>query len=566
MRRWLLGLSLLGVGLAEAKAGDGTIAQPVLIDAFPYALKGTTVGAPSDVIDYYSCLSGLKEGGPEVIYAFQLTQPMLVTAWVEGDSGPVDIDIHLLEDLTVTNRTATGCVSRGNTIAEASLGPGTHYAVVDTYTSAAMAGAFVLRMHAIGDEWMQATIGQGVVWRARRYASVAGGPQVVHQLVTDVQVPGVSVKAVASAPACRTVSALVDSLAVKPVAAVNSGFFAVTAGVCEPFSLVKSGGAVLFYNSQRRGSFGLTQAQVPMVDLVSANSDWPAAYEAQGGVPLLVQNGSARQGTAAWTSEAISASNTSFIGINPRTWVGYDAAGRVLVGTVDGRRTNARGMSLDGLAAWLAGAEVGAVGAVNLDGGGSTTMWIAKTTPNGVVNYPSDAADQEQPNHPGSRQVSGAVLVYANPYNHPPRFQSKPVTAAAAGSRYDYDADALDLNVDDRLAYSLATPIAGAVLNPVTGELSFVPGADFPAALTVTVVATDDHGASTGQTFTLSISGTTGAGDAGNPTTPADAGAEPVPEEPRPEEHSQPVGCTSTPAGALPGLLLLWGLRRGSRR
>ncbi len=44
--------------------------------------------------------------------------------------------------------------------------------------------------------------------------------------------------------------------------------------------------------------------------------------------------------------------------------------------------------------------DIGCVDAINLDGGGSTTMW---TKEKGVVNFPSDKS--------GERSVSNALLI-----------------------------------------------------------------------------------------------------------------------------------------------------------
>lgn len=85
---------------------------------------------------------------------------------------------------------------------------------------------------------------------------------------------------------------------------------------------------------------------------------------------------------------------------NPRTIAGVDARGRILLVTVDGRSTASLGLSIAESAA-VADA-LGMRDALNLDGGGSTTM-VANGT---VVNRPSDAA--------GERPVGDAILVLPN--------------------------------------------------------------------------------------------------------------------------------------------------------
>jgi exopolysaccharide biosynthesis protein len=83
---------------------------------------------------------------------------------------------------------------------------------------------------------------------------------------------------------------------------------------------------------------------------------------------------------------------------NPRTMVGLDRQGRLLIVTADGRQPGfAEGMSLIEGARLMA--RLGAVTAINLDGGGSTAMAIEGK----LVSSPSDAT--------GERPVGDALLV-----------------------------------------------------------------------------------------------------------------------------------------------------------
>ncbi|MFJ8147963.1 phosphodiester glycosidase family protein [Streptomyces sp. NPDC096048] len=82
---------------------------------------------------------------------------------------------------------------------------------------------------------------------------------------------------------------------------------------------------------------------------------------------------------------------------NPRTLAGVDTAGRTVLVTADGRSTNSLGLSI-GESAEVA-RSLGLRDAVNLDGGGSTTM----VTNGDVINDPSDAT--------GERPVGDALLI-----------------------------------------------------------------------------------------------------------------------------------------------------------
>ncbi|RYD70766.1 MAG: hypothetical protein EOP55_21705, partial [Sphingobacteriales bacterium] len=91
---------------------------------------------------------------------------------------------------------------------------------------------------------------------------------------------------------------------------------------------------------------------------------------------------------------------------HPRSAIGIKPNGKIILLTVDGRQENAAGMSLHELTKimiWL-----GCTSAINLDGGGSTALWVKDATENGVVNYPSD---NKKWDHEGARKVANVVLL-----------------------------------------------------------------------------------------------------------------------------------------------------------
>lgn len=114
---------------------------------------------------------------------------------------------------------------------------------------------------------------------------------------------------------------------------------------------------------------------------------WPDVYETIGGNPTLVRNGEI----------LVTNENTAFHARHPRSGVGTTADGRVMFVTVDGRqRGYSIGMRLVRFARLFK--QLGADFALNLDGGGSTTMVIDGE----VANRPSDGSE---------RPVSSALLL-----------------------------------------------------------------------------------------------------------------------------------------------------------
>ncbi|HLU72505.1 MAG TPA: phosphodiester glycosidase family protein [Nonomuraea sp.] len=84
---------------------------------------------------------------------------------------------------------------------------------------------------------------------------------------------------------------------------------------------------------------------------------------------------------------------------HPRTAVGFSADGRKMyLLTVDGRQADSRGVTLDELAGMMV--ELGAANALNLDGGGSSTLLAREPgqTALKVENSPSDGGERHVPN------------------------------------------------------------------------------------------------------------------------------------------------------------------------
>jgi hypothetical protein len=132
---------------------------------------------------------------------------------------------------------------------------------------------------------------------------------------------------------------------------------------------------------------------------------WPNVLDTIGGRPMLVENG---------RNVAPTSCTGPLCGKHPRTAVGVDERGNVLLVVVDGRIDNwSIGMYLNQLGGFFAN-ELNASFAMNLDGGGSATMWVAKDgpwcspKPTGVTN--------------------GCIVNYANPGGN---FKERPAENAA---------------------------------------------------------------------------------------------------------------------------------------
>ncbi len=158
---------------------------------------------------------------------------------------------------------------------------------------------------------------------------------------------------------------------------------------CQSGPLALGGGIVLAAKQTGAGADWIKTLTPGTVLHVSWSNGFAGSMDSVGGMPVLLDNG---------TVVAKNDCGTYFCERNPRTAVGVTADGKVLLVTVDGRCTGALGMTLVGLANEMK--TLGAVYALNLDGGGGATMWVKGS---GVVNRPSDST--------GERPVTNAIVI-----------------------------------------------------------------------------------------------------------------------------------------------------------
>ncbi len=140
------------------------------------------------------------------------------------------------------------------------------------------------------------------------------------------------------------------------------------------------------------------------IEIIEWSKPIEAAYKKNKGTvlasgPIMLDNGDISD----W-----SACDKKFIETrHPRSAIFTKKDGTIVLLTVDGRSEgNAAGMSIPELAylvKWLGGYD-----AINLDGGGSTTLWLKNAPENGVLNYP---CDNKRFDHAGERSVSNIFYV-----------------------------------------------------------------------------------------------------------------------------------------------------------
>jgi uncharacterized protein YigE (DUF2233 family) len=196
-------------------------------------------------------------------------------------------------------------------------------------------------------------------------------------------------------------------------------------GLDETSDIARRSGAVAainggFFNKERQA---LGAFRIAGQDLGAPGTPRPAALALAAGVPQLLRDPGGR---FAGVSDVLAAGPMLVVGgaipkapkwndqRHPRSAIGTTADGRILLVAVDGRATEAAGMTFDELAATML--QLGCEHALNLDGGGSTTLWCASAPGHGIVNHP---CDDKRFDAAGERAVANAVLVFAEPLPEP---------------------------------------------------------------------------------------------------------------------------------------------------
>jgi hypothetical protein len=161
---------------------------------------------------------------------------------------------------------------------------------------------------------------------------------------------------------------------------------------CSDHRLARHGGVVLSAPRYDKQASRLQQDLVPQETVtVTWSLGWRGVLDTIGGNPDVVEDGKLAAGEC---------SVSYFCRRNPRTGVGVREDGTILLVTVDGREASSAGMTPDQFGRLFR--SLGATWALNMDGGGSTTMVVHDK----VVNVPSDGYE---------RPVGSSLLVLPGP-------------------------------------------------------------------------------------------------------------------------------------------------------
>jgi hypothetical protein len=207
--------------------------------------------------------------------------------------------------------------------------------------------------------------------------------QNINLLVIDLCAAGISARATQPNEGHQTVPSY--AMAIGAQIAVNANFY--NPANWRQLDGVAMGNAMRWPSSDHNytGPVGFGQGRVSIVPHEVVAEPEPWMREVVSGHPTVVEAGRTPDNSGDW----------ALCPRNPRTAVGLSRDHRTLfIAVVDGRAPGRAGMTCNELGQFML--SVGAFDAVNLDGGGSSVLWMQGA---GVVNRPSDGALRLAANH-----------------------------------------------------------------------------------------------------------------------------------------------------------------------
>ncbi|HLW50287.1 MAG TPA: phosphodiester glycosidase family protein [Sphingobacteriaceae bacterium] len=265
----------------------------------------------------------------------------------------------------------------------------------------------------VAQPWISENIHPGLIWKKAHFQNLFDSRQMVNYLEIDLNNPEINVAFDGVPTGFKRTSEFVKEAGA--LAGINATFFNTSTG--GSVTLLKIDGqllnetTLLLANGQRNeranGAVLLEKEanngkQRVKADIFAGNNDnlhWDKEFPGDNIMvcgPVLVMDGQA----AHLQDNAFNKNR------HPRSAVALLPGNKLILMTVDGRNAEAQGMSLHELAFLLK--ILGAEKALNLDGGGSTALYIEGIGENGIVNYPSDNSLFD---HDGERRVANAILV-----------------------------------------------------------------------------------------------------------------------------------------------------------
>ena len=243
-------------------------------------------------------------------------------------------------------------------------------------------------------DWQIKKIKKGVVWKKGSFENLFNSKQEINYIEIDLKKHLKNLNLAADSK--KLIKTSQFAKANNAIVAINGGFFDMKNGGSVDYIRVNNQVINESKNKSVRANavfaFSKKDIKITSSDLLEPETAQYANIMLSG--PLLITN----EEFAPLTKNAFNDNR------HPRTAIAITKNHKLILMIVDGRNALANGMNLHELAKTLK--WIGAKDAMNLDGGGSSALYIKNE--NGVVSYPSD---NKKFDHEGERSVANIIYL-----------------------------------------------------------------------------------------------------------------------------------------------------------
>jgi exopolysaccharide biosynthesis protein len=253
--------------------------------------------------------------------------------------------------------------------------------------------------------WQKEKITKGVVWQHYHFPDLFGARQHVSVLDIDLNQKTLKVNIAYRDSLLLPTSTLAGGAGA--IAAINGNYFHTEEGgsVC----FLKVNGHILDTSrTDLTERLFLDQLDDIAFTVDASNKAGimicpPAGWQSLKNIPTILSAGPVLMSEGKLVTPGPHSFNDSRYG---RSGAGITLDNHFILITVDGNTSGSAGMTITEFARLFV--SFGCVRAMNLDGGGSATMWIKGKPDKGVVSHPSD---NKLFDHKGERAVANAIVV-----------------------------------------------------------------------------------------------------------------------------------------------------------
>lgn len=245
-------------------------------------------------------------------------------------------------------------------------------------------------------EWKETEIRKGVIWKQGHFNDLFDSEQEINYVEIDLKKNLKKLHLAAEPSELKLTSQL--AVEHRALVAINGGFFDMKNGGATDFIQVNNKIINRTRKKTDRGNALLLLSKKGIdikaaIDTIYEANSYPNVLLSG---PMLLADGSPYP----------LKKNAFNDNRHPRSAIALTADHKLLLFVVDGRNKSSQGMNLSELARTLR--WLGAHDGMNLDGGGSSTLYVKGAGTNGVVNYPSD---NKLFDHEGERSVANIIYI-----------------------------------------------------------------------------------------------------------------------------------------------------------